>query len=131
MKVNDVTKWIAINRQASSLFSVIADGAFKSTAVGKDKWLYLMYGSLLQESCHREGFNIDTRGYNLGDLKVRIGIIADNQNDCMSCNSCIGFGTSLRHCSDGEARNITCGNMDICGVFDSKNTAAFGYILVQ
>ena len=129
MKVNGVTKWIVINYQASSLFNVIADGDFKNTNVGKNKWLSLMDGSLLQENCDEDGFNINTPGYELAHLKVRIGIIANNEHDCESCDSCFGFGTSIRGC-DGEIKT-TCGNIAICDQLDNKNTPAFGYIFVQ
>ena len=132
MKVNGVTKWIEINRnrQERSLLDVIADGDFKDTNVGKKTWLSLMDGSRLQENCDEEGLNINRKGYELAHLKVRIGIIANNQNDCDTCNSCIGFGTSIRRC-DGEIRKTTCGNIAICGQLDNTNTPAFGYIFVQ
>ena len=130
MKVNGVTKWIVINNQASSLFNVIADGVFKSTSVGKNKWLSLMDGSRLQENCDKEGFNIDREGHILAHLKVRIGIIADDHEDCSSCNSCIGFGTSVRECF-GSVRKTTCGNIAICDKLNNTNTPAFGYIFVQ
>ena len=132
MKVNNVTKWIVINYNASSLFDVIADGVFRNTTVEKNKWLSLMDGSDLQQHCNKEGFNINTPGHYSPNahLKVRIGIIANNQNDCNSCDSCIGFGTLVRGC-DGETRKTTCGNIGICGQLDNKNTAAFGYIFVQ
>ena len=130
MKVNGVTKWIVIDRKASSLFNVIADGDFEETYVGKNKWLSLMDGSVLQQHCNREGFNINTRGYYSSRLKVRIGIIANDDSNCWSSNSYIGFGTSARGCS-GETRKTTCGNIAICGHLNNKNTAAFGYIFVQ
>ena len=130
MKVNGVTKWIVIDRKASSLFNVIADGDFEETYVGKNKWLSLMDGSVLQQHCNREGFNINTQGYNPSLLKVRIGIIANNQDDCWTCNSCIGFGTLIRGCDD-ETRKTTCGNIGICDYLGNRNTAAFGYIFVQ
>ena len=78
MKVNDVTKWIVINHRKSSLFNVIADGAFEHTLVGKNKWFSLMDGSLLQENCNKEEFNINTPGYRLSYQKVRI--VANNKN---------------------------------------------------
>ena len=119
-----------INHQASSLFNVIADGFFKNTTVGKDEWLSLIKGSNLQENCNRQGFNIDTPGYQLGYFKLRLGIITNNQNDCLTCNSCIGFGASVRGCA-GQIRKTTCGNIAICGQPNKKKTAAFGFILVQ
>ena len=130
MKVNGVTKWIVIDYQASSLYNVIADGDFKHTNVGKNAWLFLMEGSRLQENCDEEGFNINRESYRSAHLKVRIGIMANNQNDCKSCNSCIGFGTSVRGCG-GQIRNTTCGNIAICNELNNKNTPAFGYIFVQ
>ena len=49
--------------------------------------------------------------------KARIGIIGNNENDCVTCDSTIGFGTG------GQNNNgITCGNQD---------QTAIGYILVQ
>ena len=130
MKVNFVTKWIVINDQASSLFNVIAGGVFENKSVGKEKWLSLMNGSLLEEYCNKEGFNINVTGYSVAHLKVRIGIIANNENECNSCDSCIGFGTSVRGC-DGDTRKTTCGNIAICNKLNNKNTTAFGYIFVQ
>ena len=63
MKVNGVTKWIVINRQATSLFNVIADEDRKDTTAGKDPWRSLMDSSLLDKYCNREGFNIRRSGY--------------------------------------------------------------------
>ena len=130
MKVNNVTKWIVINYNASSLFDVIADGVFINTTAGKNKWLSLMDGALLQENCKVEGFNINIAGFRKSHLKVRIGIISSHQNDCRNCNSCLGFGTSLRGCDGHEIRNTTCGNIAICHL-NNTNTPTFGYIFVQ
>ena len=88
-----------------------------------------MNGSFLQENCNKEGFNINTEDYRLQHLKVQIGMIANNENNCKSGESCFGFGTSIRGC-DGEI-NTTCGNIGICGYSGNKNTTAFGYIFVQ
>ncbi|XP_028396194.1 uncharacterized skeletal organic matrix protein 5-like [Dendronephthya gigantea] len=132
MKVNNQTKWIALDYAASSLYNVIGDGSFKKTSVGKKKWKSLIDGSDLQKNCNREGLSINIRyvapGYSTY-VRVRIGIVANNQNDCRSCDSCIGFGTSAR-CND-DIRNTTCGNMAVCDKLNNKNTPAFGYILVH
>ena len=129
MKANDVIKWIVINRQASSLFSVIAGGVYESTSAGREKWLSLMDGSRLQENCNGEGFNIDTLGAESAGLKVRIGLIANNENECLTCDSLIGFGTSAR--CWGESRETSCGNVAICDQLQNMNIAAFGYMFVQ
>ena len=137
MKVNNFTKWIVINHNASSLFDVIADGVFKKTTAGKNKRLSLMDGSLLQGCCNREGFNVFGTFpfyYHWVTLKLRIGIIANSLPlDCYTCDSCIGFGISAIGCTfeNIRVRNKTCGNMAICSYFNNKKSAAFGYILVQ
>jgi hypothetical protein len=134
MKVNGATKWILIGHQASSLFNVIAGGNFIATTIEKNAWKSLVKDSYLQKNCNQQGFNIDNG--NIYDAfasnKVRIGLVANNQNDCKSCNSCIGFGTSVRGCH-GDVRNSACGNiMAFCpDPKNNKDTAAFGYILVQ
>jgi hypothetical protein len=112
---------------------VIEDGAFKGTTFGKEAWKSLIDGSSLQDYCNVEGFNIqinfavyDWRWY----MNIRIGLVANEQNSCNSCDSCIGFGTSVSGCGD-DVRSTTCGNMAVCDQLNNKNTAAFGYILVQ
>ena len=135
MKVNNVTKWIVIDHQASSLFNVIEGRGFEETAVGKDNWLSLIDGGELQKYCNKEGFNVENRGHQThnpdGYIKVRIGIIANNKDHCNSCDSCIGFGTSAIGCKfdNIRVRNTTCGNIGICS--HNMNTATFGYILVK
>ena len=89
MNLKNITKWIVVNYQASSLFDVIADGGFKNTAVGKNKWLSLMHSSVLQENCNVEGFNVNHAGFTY--MKVRIGITTNDQNDCLSCDSCLAL----------------------------------------
>ena len=69
----------------------------------------------LQPRCNREGFNILSDDTSMG--KARIGIIGNNDNDCVTCDTRIGFGTGGKH-NDG----VTCGDQD---------QTAIGYILVQ
>jgi hypothetical protein len=134
MKVNVATKWIALNYTTNSLHSVIEDGTFKKTTVGKEAWKSLIDGSSLQENCNEEGFNIQ-RNYMFFSwqwyMNIRIGLVANNENDCDTYDSCIGFGI-VRGCW-GHVRSTTCGaeNMANCVQLNNKNTAAFGYILVK
>ncbi|XP_028415955.1 uncharacterized skeletal organic matrix protein 5-like [Dendronephthya gigantea] len=132
MKVNNQTRWIALDYAASSLYNVIGEGSFKSTSAGKEAWKSLITGSALQENCNREGFNIKVASESedfATYVHVRIGVVANNENDCVSCDSCIGFGTSAG--CHNERRMTTCGNMGICNELNNKNTPAFGFILVQ
>ena len=138
MKVSDVTKWIMINDiQASSLFNLIADGVFNSTNVGRETWRSLIDPSFFQENCNVEGLNVQPKISSWGNyVKVRIGIVANNQNHCSSCDSCIGFGISVRSCGGYDLTNTSCGvSRAACDLENrkdpNKNMAAFGYILVQ
>ena len=130
MKVNGATKWISLNYTNNSLHSVIEDGTLKGTTFGKEAWKSLIDGSSLQENCNEEGFNIQMNYGSQRYMNIRIGLVANNQNNCNSCDSCIGFGTSVIGC-ENDVRSTTCGNMAVCNHLSNKNTAAFGYILVQ
>jgi hypothetical protein len=122
------TKWIAIDHQASSLFDVIADGNFTATNISKSKWKSLIDNSALQQYCNIQGFNIRGR-YSYRRMYVRIGIVANQQNDCNTCNSCIGFGASITGYNN-RVKMKACGSIHACRDYPN-NIAAFGYILVQ
>ena len=129
MKIGQENRFIAFNKTASSLFSLIADGKYHNTSLGRDTWKALIGSQAsLQTNCNREGFNVVS---DYGDdywPKVRIGIVANNENDCYTCDSRIGFGTG------GYPDNATfCGN-DANGEYTPEgaaNITAMGYILVQ
>lgn len=118
--------FIVINKAADSLYSLIADGQFRATSLGRNTWKSLLgsQGSL-QEKCNREGFNaapaIQQRS------KARIGILGNNENDCHSCDSRIGFGTG----GSPDTSN-TCGDVAYHAPDNGdKNIKAMGYIFVQ
>lgn len=93
------------NQTANSLLSLIADGAFRATNLGRDFWKALIGpdGSL-QLNCNREGPNA-VCSENVTPSKARIGIVANNQNFCYSCDSRIGF--RMEGYPDDS---LTCGN---------------------
>ncbi|XP_022795528.1 uncharacterized skeletal organic matrix protein 5-like [Stylophora pistillata] len=131
MTINEQLRFIVINRQANSLYSLIADGQYCSTSLGRDTWKSLIgsQGSL-QAHCNKEGFNLEPEGafWKNKGCKARIGILTNNQNNCGDVESRIGFGT-------GGPRddNNTCG-IDATGLpLDNgeRRIKAMGYILVQ
>jgi hypothetical protein len=123
MTVNGDRKWMMLDYEASSLYSVIADGQYRNTSAGRVAWKSLIAGSSLQPNCNREGFNIQFPNTN-----ARLGFVANNQNHCNSCNSWIGFGIYASTCGTIYQ---ACGNRAVCAVDRVVNIAAFGYILVQ
>ena len=126
MKKGEQINFIVIDKIASSLYSLIADGQYRATALGRNTWKTLIGSQAsLQRRCNKEGFNVlsvaDQRA------KARIGIIANNENQCHSCDSRIGFGTG----GTPDYYN-TCGNAAAVAPDNgNKNIRAMGYILVQ
>ena len=125
MKLGNLLSFITIRKQASSLYSVIADGQYRETSLGRDTWKSLIGPEAsLQEKCNKEGFNALAKE---GFSKARIGIIANNDGFCNTCDSRIGFGTGGK----GDDSN-TCGNeAQHGGDNEDKHIKTIGYILVQ
>ena len=86
------TNFVLINKTANSLYSLIAEGQYHDTSLGRDPWKTLIsLEASLQHKCNKEGFNIVCEGPN--SSTARIGFVANNENDCQLCDSRIGFGT--------------------------------------
>ena len=118
MSYNGDKRWMTFDYTASSLYSVIADGQFRATTAGRAAWKSLIMSSSLQHNCNREGFNVL--------LRMKIGLFANQENHCGSCDSWLGFGT--------EIGGKTCGNYahsEWSPDNGAKDLVAFGYILVQ
>jgi len=124
----ETTNFITIYKAAASLHSLIADGQFRATSLGRDTWktLFGSQGSL-QDNCNREGFNVKGDDQDAHVTKARIGIIGNNENHCRTCDSRIGFGTGGRH-DDSN----TCGIEAVAAPDNGdRRIKAMGYILIQ
>ena len=126
MKIGQQIKFIVINRTASSLYSLIADGQYRNTSLGRDTWKSLIGSNAsLEIKCNKEGFNT-LCDWNMHS-KARIGIVGNKGNKCNSCYSRIGFGTGGK-----MDDSITCGNQASSnGDNGAKKIKAMGYIMVQ
>ena len=123
MKIGQQTNFIVINKQANSLYSLIADGKYRNTTLGRDKWKKLIGSEAsLQDNCNKEGFNAL---FDSSHSRARIGMVANQENDCSTCDSRIGFGTGGKH----DVSN-TCGNEASYSPDNGdKHIKAMGYIL--
>ncbi|XP_029205541.2 uncharacterized skeletal organic matrix protein 5-like [Acropora millepora] len=111
-------KFLLVNKQAQSLHALIANGKYRATSLGLNKWKKLIGPQAsLQVNCNKEGFNAAAGRSSYG--KIRIGILGNNENDCLTPDSRIGFGGG----GNGDDSN-TCGNV-------ARKIKAMGYILVQ
>lgn len=132
MKVgNDQINFQVIDQLATSLHSLIADGQYRATSLGRDNWKNLIGPEAsLQDNCNKEGFNAKPDHINADQSdasKARIGIVSNNEKDCHSPDSRIGFGTA-----GYVDKNQSCGNVGRNGADNGdKNIPVMGYILVQ
>ncbi|KAL9954483.1 hypothetical protein ACROYT_G042030 [Oculina patagonica] len=126
MKIGQQINFIVINKQANSLHSLIADGQYRSTSLGRNTWKTLIGSDAsLQYNCNKEGFNAVCTVNRAS--KARIGILGNQENECNSCDSRIGFGTG----GDHDDSN-TCGNEATYSPDNrNKHIKAMGYISVQ
>ncbi len=125
IQVKGVTKWIKTAVPSTSLLEIFKKGTYQPTSFGRNTWINLISGSYLQPHCNREGFNV-----NIGMIYARIGIMGNNENDCRSPDSFIGFGTNyLQWCTYKQLAKISCGNYATCSRYVS--IPAKGYILVK
>jgi len=111
LKVNNNLKWLRIQHNAASLYDAINSGykQFQSPTT-RDQWLGLMEGASLQDNCNQQGFSTS---------RARLGIAANNENNCDSPDSAVGFGLKFRQ--------LSCGN----SMWFYNRIAAFGYILIK
>ena len=125
MKVGAESKFIVLNQEASSLHSLIADGQYRQTSLGREAWKNLISEASLQQKCNKEGFNVVSDVPNFS--KARIGIVGNNENVCTTTDSRMGFGTA-GYPDDTNS----CGNeAKHGGDKGDKSTEAMGYIFVQ
>ena len=128
MMINQQIRFIVINKQASSLYSLIADGKYRATQLGRDKWKSLIGSQAsMQRKCNKEGFNVKSGIHYRA--KARIGIIGNDENGCSWTESRIGFGGG-----GGPNNNNTCGNEALAknkADNGDKSIKTMGFIFVQ
>ena len=126
MKIGVETMFYLLDKEASSLFSLIQDGKYRPTNLGLDEWKKLIGSQAsLQKNCKKEGFNVLSDNPN--SSKARIGIVGNNEDDCSTSDSRIGFGTG-----GYPEHTSTCGNVAKHGGDSGDELVeAMGYIFVQ
>ena len=122
MKYEENLKAFSFSHSASSLYSLIADGEYRKTNLGRNKWKWLISGSSLQYNCNKEGLNVYSE-----HSRVRLGLIANNENDCETPGSFIGLGAHWNketNAAGNAASRLSPDNGE-------KNLKVMGYILVR
>eukprot|EP00118_Oscarella_pearsei_P009796 m.57274 g.57274 ORF g.57274 m.57274 type:complete len:269 (+) comp34701_c0_seq3:363-1169(+) len=126
IKTGHEMRWITIQKQSSSLRALFSGN--QPTNLGRTVWKSLIRGSSLQPNCDREGFNV-----NMKYVYVRIGISSNQENDCNSNDSWLGFGgRGLGACNTSFTRWNLCGNIATCAPDNgNQNIFSMGYIFAR
>ena len=120
MKIRQQIKSVVITKQARSLSSLIADGQYRATSLGRDTWKTLIGSEAsLQPNCNKEGFN--AIGHCVSCSKARIGFLGNEQNNCNTSDSRIGFGTG-----GYPYDSNTCGNEATHGTDKTSTSRPWG-----
>ena len=133
MKIEKFLKFIPIPYSAKSLYEIIAHGNHRATNISRDTWKSLYFDSSLQEKCGKEGFNVAAE--RSGAAGVRLGILGNNEEDCISADSFLGFGgveaSKRSYCNVRDKVN-SCGNSAYCRTDNGdREVQAMGYIFVR
>ena len=123
MKYNGNLRAFSFSYPASSLYDLIADGRYRQTHLGRNKWKSLISGSSLQLNCNREGFNAHESKY----ARVRLGIFSNQENNCNTPDSLIGLGNYRWGNTGNVAGNVANHSPDN----GEKNLKVMGYILIR
>ena len=131
MKINNQVNFIQITESASSLHSLIADGQYRPTSLGRNTWFSLIAScTSFNDYCNREGFNTECTWKNRS--KARIGILGNNEDDCTSCNFRVGFGTGGLNDDSNTCGNHACVHIwvHIYAVKQTENYARLSLVLL-
>ena len=132
-----VARSIVVAAVGSSLKALVS-GPTLGTTAGRAQWLSLVADGSLQANCNDEGFDLDYSAAALGPrIRLRIGIVGNQEADCSSPDSFLGFGVGLStdfYCFPGGVDpGITTGNAagTACSAPSDKATKTFGYVFVR
>jgi hypothetical protein len=127
---------LPVNTQVVTLSSPstllgLVNGPYTPTSLGRGAWSALADNATLQLNCNYEGFNAFFSG---SYARARIGLLGNQENDCNSPDSAIGFGVEVGpgnpcYATDpsyaaGVAGGGTCGP-------GGANRTLFGYVFVR
>jgi hypothetical protein len=95
------SRWVWMDLAADNLRSLFEPGEYVQVYLGRQRWLDAIPDATLQDHCNREGVNAGVE-FN----KVRIGIVGNDQLDCLTPESKLGVGSSYSCQSCGECAGL-------------------------
>ena len=132
MRSQGTTNWIRVESyNTASLYSLLSDDNHRPASIGRNTWKSLLAGSSLQSNCNMEGFNLNPPTILARwTAKARIGILGNNENNCYTCDSRLGFGTGGSYVGMDDTNS--CGNEAVVKADNGdQHIKAHCYILVH
>ena len=134
MKVGGTVRFVHVRfytRRPKSLYDIEFSLPLPTdTSLGVEKWKSLVPGASLQPKCNAEGFNRQAN-----HLKIRIGILGNNEDNCDSPDSFVGVGATIlgpQHCDFKIDPVIVAGNLATCEPDNGeKAIRAMAYLLAR
>lgn len=131
-------KWLSLPLAASfsSLAAAMA-GGYAPTTAGRAAWEALLgQPPSLQLNCNQEGINSLPTGYQTtgANTSVRLGVLGNQENDCSTPDSAIGFGIQVEanlwvpNVSAGDATGTQYADAGVL-LSAPQAIAKFGFIL--
>ena len=121
MKASSVVNWLLLPVKSSSLLALFNPGTYIQTNLGRSAWKNLLLSSSLQQECNREGINVKN---NQGEILTRIGLIANNEDECASPDSFLGLGIPKIVCGNEALHNVDADNGKV-------QIRAMGFVLIK
>jgi len=124
--------------KAGNSMQAVMQGGHQTTGKTRAQWKAMMPSSSLQPYCNVEGFNTlkygggwwDTGYY--GVMRQRLGIVANQENNCGSCDSRLGIGGGGSYCGPNSVASYAAGNFAYCSAdAGDRSTQAIGYLYVR
>jgi hypothetical protein len=118
---------------ATSLLDLIANTNVNTLGdtLTRQDWLTFVPGSMVQPNCNEHGINwTPSADCGTNGARIRIGLIANNDNDCCSPDSYVGFGGEYDNTVCNQA-SFSAGSMGGEGCSGGNNVQDFGYLFVR
>ncbi len=133
MSVAGQTRWLTVPLNISpsqTLYDIFSHNYRVHTTIGRNAWMTLIDGSVLQNNCNEEGLNLAPRVAN-NATGPRIGIVGNDNDECLTPDSYLGIGSIAHGAGCGMGFTATSGNGAACTGAPFTNTTAFGYVMVR
>jgi hypothetical protein len=120
---------------APSMLSALSSAVPMRTSAGRGAWKGLLPGSSLEANCNEEGLNLGVVATPpIFFARVRIGIVANNEDECLTPDSWLGIGglgPEGPSVPNGFAPSTVGNRVAFAGDNGEQSIAAFAYVFVR